>query len=419
LIGLLASYLSMKCRQAVVAHDRFHDTLTSLGEALIFTDTQCRVTFINPMAQTMTGRGPSEAEGKPLGEVLSLIHEDKKGAVEDPAALHVVEGPRQVVAEALGLPIVNLEVGRRMYGPSGVRGFARLVHLIHDLEPDIVHGYLFGPNLFAALAGRWCRVPAVVVAKRNVDAFESARQIAAQRIAHRLATHVTAVSAAVGKSAEALGVPRARITVIPNGVDTVRFAPAGDAGRGTNGHPLVIGSVGCLAARKDYATLLDALALLVARGRTFDAVLIGDGPERARLEARARALGLEARVKFVGERPDVERWLPTMDVFALSSREEGIPNALLEAMAAGLAAVATAVGGTPEVMRDRETGWLVPAGSPESLACALDEALTQPDERSRRGSAARRDAVERLSIDAMVHAHEEFYARVASAGGSR
>jgi PAS domain S-box-containing protein len=86
LIGVLASYLSMKCRQAVVAHDRFHDTLTSLGEALIFTDARSQVTFLNPTAQTLTGHGPADAEGKPLGEVLTLIHGEKKQRLEDPAA---------------------------------------------------------------------------------------------------------------------------------------------------------------------------------------------------------------------------------------------------------------------------------------------------------------------------------------------
>jgi len=257
----------------------------------------------------------------------------------------------------------------------------------------------------------------VVVAKRNVDAFETPRQIAMQRIAHRLATHVTAVSAAVGDTVAALGVPRDRITVIPNGVDAVRFGRmTGDRARlGVNGARTVVGSVGCLAARKDYATLLDALALLAARGHEFSAVLVGDGPEREALEQRARSLGLEPRVKFLGERSDVDRLLPAMDIFVLSSREEGIPNALLEAMAAGRPSVATAVGGTCEVMTDGETGWLVPARAPESLANALADAIDHPDEARRRGEAARRAAVERMSIEAMVRRHEEFYRRAAGA----
>jgi glycosyltransferase involved in cell wall biosynthesis len=96
----------------------------------------------------------------------------------------------------------------------------------------------------------------------------------------------------------------------------------------------------------------------------FTAMLVGDGPDRAMLEARATALGVADAVQFLGERPDVERLLPGFDVFVLSSREEGIPNALLEAMAAGRPAVVTDVGGNREVLRDGDTGWIVPAQSP-------------------------------------------------------
>jgi glycosyltransferase involved in cell wall biosynthesis len=98
-----------------------------------------------------------------------------------------------------------------------------------------------------------------------------------------------------------------------------------------------------------------------------------------------------------------------MDVFVLASREEGIPNALLEAMAAARPSVATAVGGTPEVMEDGATGWLVPPRDPEALAAALEAALSDPAEAARRGAAAQRAARERLSIEAMVERHQRFY----------
>jgi glycosyltransferase involved in cell wall biosynthesis len=320
------------------------------------------------------------------------------------------EGQFTAAVEALGWPLHDLGVGSTIYGPSGWRGFARLVHRVLAFRPHVLQGYLFGPNLFAALAGRVCAVPVVVVSKRNLDAFENPRQRAAQRLAHRLATHVVAVSRAVGESALALGVPPERVTVIPNGVDVERFASASsgapaDEGNGTP----VVGSVGCLAARKDYPTLLEALALLRGRGREFRTLLVGDGKERARLERRVEELGLRGLVTFLGERPDVERLLPEMDVFVLSSREEGIPNALLEAMAAGRPSVATAVGGTPEVLEDGRTGWLVPPADPVALAGALEAALSDPAEAARRGAAAQRAARERMSIEAMVESHQRFY----------
>lgn len=323
------------------------------------------------------------------------------------------EGAFTPLVEATGLPIHDLGVGRRIYDASGLRGLLRLVSLVRGFRPDVIHGYLFGPNLFAALAGRLCGVPVVCVAKRNVDAFESPRQIAVQRLAHRLATHVTAVSREVAASSVALGVPARRVTVIENGVDVARFDGASrrdalaDPRLDVPGVPLV-GSVGCLAPRKDYATLLAALARLAGR-HDFRCAIAGDGPERAALEAHAAKLGLSGRVVFLGERSDVDRLLPAFDVFTLSSREEGIPNALLEAMAAARPCVATRVGGNAEVLEDGRTGWLVPAQDPEALAGALAEALSRPDEAARRGAAARRAMLEERSIEAMVRRHEAFY----------
>ena len=345
--------------------------------------------------------------------LLELWSRIDRGRFEVEIACFRREGQFLAQVEGLGWPVHELGVGRRLYGPAGWRALARLVALVRRFRPDVVHGYLFGPNLFAVIAGRLCAVPVVAVAKRNVDAFETPRQAWLQRIAHRGATHVTAVSEAVAATVEAMGVPRARITVIPNGVDAARFAsvPA-DAVR-TNGEGPVVGSVGCLAVRKDYGTLIDALALLDQRALRCRALLVGDGPEREALERRIRERGLSDRVQLLGERPDVERLLPAMDVFALSSREEGIPNALLEAMAAGRPVVATAVGGTPEVVEDGETGWLVPPGSAPLLADALERVLRDPVEAGRRAAAGRRAVLEHRSIEAMVSRHEAFYAGAA------
>jgi glycosyltransferase involved in cell wall biosynthesis len=230
------------------------------------------------------------------------------------------------------------------------------------------------------------------------------------------------VSEEVAASSVALGVPRSRITVIANGVDVTRFdgrsqRPA-DAGLpAANGEPLV-GSVGCLAPRKDFGTLLRALALLRDRGRRFACAIAGEGPEHEALSALARELGLSAQVAFLGERSDVDRLLPAFDVFTLSSREEGIPNALLEAMAAARPCVATRVGGNAEVLADGRTGWLVPPQDPPALAAALEAALADPVEAARRGAAARRAMIEERSIDAMVRRHEAFYCSALGAGGA-
>ncbi|MCC6650604.1 MAG: glycosyltransferase, partial [Candidatus Eisenbacteria bacterium] len=175
------------------------------------------------------------------------------------------------------------------------------------------------------------------------------------------------------------------------------------------GQSPLIGSVGCLAARKDFGTLLGALAILAGEGRGFRCAIAGDGPDRAALEAKARELGVAERVTFLGERGDVDRLLPAFDLFTLSSREEGIPNALLEAMAAARPCVVTRVGGNAEVLDDGRTGWLVPPENPAALARALAHAMDDPAEARRRGAAARAAMLSERSIDSMVRRHEEFY----------
>ena len=143
--------------------------------------------------------------------------------------------------------------------------------------------------------------------------------------------------------------------VIPNAVDAGAVPPA----RHDGSPPRVI-TVGRLAAPKDPLTLVRALARL--RGSPFTATIVGDGPDRAAVEAEIRAAGLDGVVELAGERDDVPGLLADADVFVLSSRSEGAPLSVLEAMAAGLPVVASAVGGVPEIVADGETGLLVPPG---------------------------------------------------------
>jgi glycosyltransferase involved in cell wall biosynthesis len=138
-------------------------------------------------------------------------------------------------------------------------------------------------------------------------------------------------------------------------------------------------------------------------------VIVGEGPERARLEAQAAHLGLAEQVHFVGHQQDVRPWLAAFDVCVLSSDWEGMSNAILEAMAAGLPVVATAVGGTPEVVVDGVTGFLVPPRDPQALADAILRLLRDPDLRRRMGEAGRAHVTEHFSVEQMVHKRERLY----------
>jgi glycosyltransferase involved in cell wall biosynthesis len=213
-----------------------------------------------------------------------------------------------------------------------------------------------------------------------------------------------------------------RTDVIPSGVDTDRFAPsstraAAKASLGLTAERPLIGTVGRLEPRKGTSTLLAALAVLRAGGRHDAAlVVVGDGPLRAELAADAERLGVASHVQLLGDRSDVRDVLEALDVFVLPSRTEGMSNALLEGMAMALPVVATAVGGTPEVIADGKSGLLVPADDPKAMAAAIARLLDDAAFATRLGAAARATVEERYGARNMVRRLEAVYAAVAHPG---
>ncbi len=163
--------------------------------------------------------------------------------------------------------------------------------------------------------------------------------------------------------------------------------------------------------------LVAAWPLLLARVPGARLCLLGDGPEEARLREQASALGVEASVAFLGGVPDVAPRLRAADAAVLPSRTEGMPVALIEAMSCGLPVVATAVGGSAEVLRDGTTGRLVPPDSPAALAEALAEALLEPAA-SARGRAARADVLARFAMDLVADRFLALYRKLACRGAA-
>ncbi|MGI8330310.1 glycosyltransferase [Actinomadura scrupuli] len=195
------------------------------------------------------------------------------------------------------------------------------------------------------------------------------------------------------------GVPAGRIVVIPNGVG---IPPAvAEAGR----QPARGVVVANLISYKGHADLVEALGMLAAPP---EMCFIGEGPERERLTALVEERGLERVVAFAGTVPVAVRLLRHYQFAVLPSHEEGLPNAVLEAMAAGLPVIATAVGGTPEIVVDGVTGLLVPAHAPDELASAIARLTADPRLREEMGAAGRR-AAEHLSIGSCAARHEAVY----------
>lgn len=206
-----------------------------------------------------------------------------------------------------------------------------------------------------------------------------------------LATRLVAVSQQVRRQSIEDGIAPWRIVVIPNGI--CQSPPAQDArprlrrelGMAAGGS-LVL-TVGRLVPQKGHTYLLQAIPAVLARCPETVFALVGDGVSRPALEVEAQRLGIERQVRFLGTRADVADWMATADVFVLPSVSEGLPMALLEAMAAGLAVVAANVGGVAEVIEDGRTGLLVPAQNVEALTQAMLRLLTDENERSRLAAA--------------------------------
>jgi glycosyltransferase involved in cell wall biosynthesis len=205
-------------------------------------------------------------------------------------------------------------------------------------------------------------------------------------------------------------------------IDDARRGPeARHAARERLGLPAdvpVIGNVANLTPKKDHATLLDAVVRLRPAHPDLVVLLIGTGPLESDLRERVAQLGIEGNVRFLGMRDDVLDLLSGLDVFVLSSRYEGLPISMLEAMAAEVACVLTRVGGIAEAVADGREGLLVPAGDPEALARALGQALVDPALRRRLGTAARERVQREFSIDRAVRTLEARYTTLLTRSGA-
>ena len=259
-------------------------------------------------------------------------------------------------------------------------------------------------NVFGLPGGRLASVPVRIGSRRGL--VETSAQQRIQKYAYAAAHRVVANSQAAAERLRLEGVAAEKIVVIPNGIDASLFAE-----RQYRVRPRTIATVACLREEKRIDVLLDAAPLILARHPDAEILIVGDGACRAELEARSRLNGVTDRVKFLGHRDDVPAVLAGADLFVLPSRSEAFPNAIVEAMMAGLPVVASHVGGIPELVEDGRTGRLVPPGDATQLAAALIELLDHPDRAQQMGQTARRRIEEQYSFDRMVHQFETLYLR--------
>jgi glycosyltransferase involved in cell wall biosynthesis len=318
-------------------------------------------------------------------------------------------------ARAMGLHTHVLD--ERRAGDPALIG--RLRALVREIEPDIVETHHVKSHLLAALSGvprgRW-------IAVHHGYTTTTARVRAANALdcwtLRRPALVVTPCEA-FARQLRWRGVSRNRIAVVHNAVDPAPEDPALTrrlrAWLGVPPNGSIIVSIGRLSREKAQAVLIAALAQphLAGSGRAT-VVLVGEGPERSRLERLAARLGVASRVRVLGYQPDPWPFIHAADVVALPSDSEGSPNALLEAMAAGKPVVATRVGGVPEIVEHGCTGVLVPPRSPVALSRALSDLLRAPDAAAALGRQAREVVRERFCVERRADTLTALYRQVVS-----
>lgn len=365
----------------------------------------------------------------------------------DPVVVSLADGPLRGEIEALGVP-VEIVRGRTKALTSGPSAIGELRRIRRDLaavvarhRPEVIQTHLLRSLDFLALTLR--REPSVravfwtvhnAMLDLRADQLPGSQRwlLGPKRLAHRalyraggrMADGFIAVSSDVAETVRAAyRPPSGRLSVIPNGVDVERYAHSVDRdairvaiGVATEA-PLAI-VVAKLMTQKGHAVLLDALPSVLERMDRLHVVLVGEGELRGVLEERVEAAGLTGSVTLAGNRGDIPQLLAASDLFVLPSLWEGLPMALLEAMATGLPVVATAVSGTREVIEDGRSGILVPPGDAAALGAAMIEVLERPETAASLGAAARARVEDCYSARGQAERHAElFRSRLASISG--
>jgi sugar transferase (PEP-CTERM/EpsH1 system associated) len=346
--------------------------------------------------------------------IIDLLKWGPGAGFENQVAVLVEEGELARVAVDLGVKV-------HLLGKSPGRDWSMvgaILRLARQIGADLIHAHNNGAGLYAALAGRWGRIP--VVTTRHGLYIKPGTGLWLWRLVGFLSTKMVCVGAdvrdlAIGK----VGLSADRVRLIFNGVDLEGYAPDEKA-RAFNreklgikaDQPLLI-TVGRLSAVKDQAGMLQALALLKDISTQPPVLaLVGDGPEKSTLVALADELGIYDQVRFLGDRRDVPGLLAGADCFVLNSFSEGISKALLEAMAVGLPVVATNVGGNPELVGPKQTGLLVPPGEPKALAQALATVVLDKNLAQRLGRAGRERVEKSFDVRATARAYGKLFAEL-------
>jgi glycosyltransferase involved in cell wall biosynthesis len=321
-------------------------------------------------------------------------------------------GPRQAELEAASIPVTL--IGKRL--KADPLAAWRLQRHVAQLRPQLVQTWLFAANAYGAAAALKAGVPHLVAGQRCVDPWKAWPQLAIERWVARRADRVVVNSQAVRDFYCQHGLPAGKMVTIPGGVPP---AEPSDLSRADLLEELdlpadarLIGAVGRLWPQKRIKDLLWAADLCHLVRDNIWLLVIGDGPQRRQLERFVHLLQGEDYIRLLGERNDVGRILPHLDVLWLGSEYEGLPNAVMEAMAARVPVVATDIPGCRDLVVPGETGFLVPVGDRAARARATEKILSDPQLAKRLGEAGRQRMTDQFRVDQMIQRHVVMYREI-------
>lgn len=328
----------------------------------------------------------------------------------------VTEGDMAYYAESLGVQPIYVEAMSRELSPlADLKALWSLYRLFRRERPDVVHTHTAKAGFVGRAAAWLAGVPVIVhtfhghVLRGYFGSLKTNVFRLLERTCAALSTCVLTVSELNRRELLELGVTRPdKMRVVELGLDLQRFADAprfGGAirdGLGLSPETPLIGFCGRLVPIKQPDLFLTAAHLVRRERPDAQFVILGDGELREAMEAKTAELGETAGIHFLGWQQDTPPLLADLSLLVLTSANEGTPVAAIEAGAAGVPTVSTAVGGVPDVVRDGETGWLVPDGDPEAVAEAILAALADPEETERRGRTAQAEFLTRFSVDRLA-----------------
>jgi glycosyltransferase involved in cell wall biosynthesis len=325
------------------------------------------------------------------------------------------------LVESRGIPLSVFSI-RRLYSPLTWLRLLQFAHYLRWNRFQVVHAYGFYPNTFAVPAARLAGVPVVIASIRDTGEVLAPEKRLVQKAACKLATCVLANADAVRTQLIRDGYDARKLAVIRNGVDLPRLNRAQQAGpiRREFGIPddaPIITVLARLNEMKGIEYFLDAAPAVLSLFPKTRFLIVGDGPARADLQAYAEGKGIGNATTFTGFRMDVPDFLKETSISVLPSLSEGLSNVLIESMAAGVAVVATNVGGNPEIVDDGITGILVPPRDAGAIGHAITELLANPDALARMGYAGRDRIERRFSMERAVHETQRLYTSLLESSG--